>query len=510
MSFSSSNKVIAKNTIYLYIRTIVVMMVMLYTSRVVLKVLGVEDLGIYNVVGGIVTLLAFIQGTQAKATSRFITYELGKGSLDSDQRALFSVCMTIHFVIAIIVIVLAETIGLWIVNYATSIPDDRMYAANIVYQFSILTFVVSLIRTPYDAVIIAHERMSVYAYFSILEVILQLGVAVCLLKSTHDNLILFGGLHWLVGLLLFVSYFWYAKRNFHTCRFKWRWDRNKSREILSFSGWTILGSCTNTITQQGVSLLLNNFVGLVANTALGFAQQVNAAVGRFVTSFSTAFNPQMVKLYAKESNVQLFILMNRASKFSFILCYALAFPLIINMDFVLSKWLTEVPHYTIPFCQLILCCSVIDATTGMFNTAISATGNIKVFQIAISCSFLLDILCAFLLLLAGVNPVLVFGSRIITRGILNMVIELYLAKKQLNFNLRSYGKEVLLPIVLTLLLTIPTVYLLSLQFEAWVKLFITTLCSIILCVLCLLFIIMNRGERNIVLSYIYNKIHDRR
>lgn len=505
----SPNKRIAKNTIYLYIRTLLVMLVMLYTSRVVLKVLGVQDLGIYNVVGGIVTLLAFLQGTQAKATSRFITFEIGKESSEDEQCRLFSICMTIHLVIALVVLILSETIGLWIVNNATSIPENRMLAANIVYQFSVLTFVVSLIRTPYDAVIIAHEKMSVYAYYSIFEVLLQLSVALALLQSSHDNLIMFGGLHWLVALILFFAYYYYIKRHFIYYSFSFLWDKNKSREILYFSGWTVLGSCTNTMTQQGLGLLLNNFVGLVANTALGFAQQVNGAVGRFVTSFTTAFNPQVVKLYAQNSNKQLFTLINRASKFSFILCYALAFPLIINMDFVLGIWLTEIPQYTSAFCKLILCCSVIDATTGVFNTALSATGNIKVFQVAISCSFILDLICAYLLLLTGVNPVLVFGSRIITRGLINMVIELLLAKKQLGFCLKSYCYDVVLPILVTFALTIPAVYFMSLMFEGWGKLFITTILSLFLTTISLWLVIMNSDERNKTFRVIRDKIHGR-
>lgn len=504
-----SNKRIAVNTIYLYLRTIVVMVVSLYTSRLILKVLGVTDMGIYNIVGGIVILMTFLQTAQTKATSRFITFELGKNVDGKRQGHIFSICMTIHILIAILVLIVSETIGLFIVNEWTNIPPERMYAANIVYQFSVFTFVCNFIRVPYDAVIIAHEDMSVYAYMSVVEALLKLATVAVLIHIGYDHLIAFGGLQWGIAVILFVAYMLYVRYYRKEYKFRWLWEKKTSVQILSFSGWTLMSSFSNTSTQQGVSLLMNNFVGLVANAALGFAQQVNTALGQFVNSFTTAFNPQVIKLCAQEKKGQLHILMNRASKFSFILCYIIALPLIANMDFILRLWLTEVPQYTTEFCQLILVCTVIDATTGVFNTAITATGNIRNYQICISCSFLLDLLCAYLMLVKEFSPPLVFGSRIITRGLLNMLFGFYFSQKQLQFIVWQYINSVLLPILATVLISVPLVYLITEHTDGWAQIILTTLASGILIVLCLICFVFSKAERAQVIGIIHRKIHGR-
>lgn len=504
---SSDNRRIAKNTIYLYLRTLVVMLVSLYTSRLILQVLGETDLGIYNLVGGIVTLMAFLHTAQTKATSRFITYGLGRKEGPESLKRTFSICMTIHILISLVIFLIAETVGLYVVNYWTSIPSERIIAANWVYQFSVLTFIIHFIRVPFDSVIIAHENMSVYAYMSILEVALQLGMVFLLGRLGGDSLIIYAALLSVIAITLLLCYKGYVRRKYANYRFIWTWDKQESKRILSLSGWTLLGSTSNTVTQQGVSLLLNNFVGLVANTALGFAYQVNTAVGRFVSSFTTAFNPQVIKLYAEKDYGAMFALMNRASKISFVLCYAMALPLVVNMDFLLHLWLGTVPQYTVEFCQLIVVCTVIDATTGIFNTAITATGQVRNYQIGISISFLLDLVCSWLLLLLGVHPALVFGSRIITRGGLNMLVGLHFTHHQIGFDLHRYGREVLLPIVLTLVVTI----LATLPFvrieNGWIKAVTTTAVSLLLTGACLYVLILNRSERRKINCLIVEKIN---
>ena len=505
MSIKGDNKRIAKNTIFLYIRTIIVLFVSLYTSRLVLQALGETDLGIYNLVGGIVALMAFLQTAQTKATSRFITYELGLGGEPSKLSRIYSICMTIHILIAIIIVIIAETVGLLIINEYTQIPESRIVAANVVYQFSIFTFVMHFIRCPLDSVIVAHEDMSVYAYMSILEVSLQLGLVFAVLQYCGDNLILYGSLVFAVSVILFLCYLMYRRKTYPVYKYGFIWDRKESIKVLSFSGWTLLGSSANTFTQQGVALLFNNFVGLVANTALGFANQVNAAMGRFVSSFTTAFNPQIIKFQAQGDDNSLFLLMNRASRYSFALCYVMALPIIANMEFILRIWLGRVPEYTTEFCQLILVCSIIDATTGVFNTAITATGNIKNYQIGIAFSFLLDLLCATIFLYFGIHPAIVFGSRIITRGFMNMLIGFYYSKKLLSFPLRKYLIEVIAPIGITLLLTIPTSLL---RFsEGWLSFITNALLSVVVVSLCTLFVIMNKNERTAIIKIIKNRIH---
>ena len=505
MSIKAENSRIAKNTISLYIRTVIVLFVSLYTSRLVLQALGETDLGIYNLVGGIVSLMAFLQAAQTKSTSRFITYELGLGGEPSKLSRIYSICMTIHILLAIIIVIIAETLGLFIINEYTQIPTSRMVAANLVYQFSILTFVMHFIRCPLDSVIIAHEDMTVYAYMSILEVSLQLGLVFAVLHYSGDNLILYGFLVFAVSVVLFICYLIYRRKTYPAYRYRFIWDKKESVRVLSFSGWTLLGSSANTFTQQGVALLFNNFVGLVANTALGFANQVNAAVGRFVSSFTTAFNPQIIKLQAQDDRNSLFILMNRASRFSFALCYVMALPIITNMEFILSLWLGRVPEYTTEFCQLILVCSIIDATTGVFNTSITATGEIKNYQIGIALSFLLDLTCASIFLYLGIHPAVVFGSRIITRGFMNMLIGFHYSKKLLAFPLRKYLFEVMIPIGITILITIP-ISMIRMA-EGWLSFILNTILTVVAVSLCTLYIIMKKHERTTIIKAIKNRFY---
>ena len=505
MSIKSENSRIAKNTISLYIRTVIVMFVSLYTSRLVLQALGETDLGIYNLVGGIVSLMAFLQAAQTKSTSRFITYELGLGGEPSKLSRIYSICMTIHILLAIIIVVIAETVGLFIINEYTQIPESRMVAANLVYQFSILTFVMHFIRCPLDSVIIAHEDMTVYAYMSILEVSLQLGLVFAVLHYSGDNLILYGFLVFAVSVVLFFCYLVYRRKTYPVYRYRFIWDKMESVRVLSFSGWTLLGSSANTFTQQGVALLFNNFVGLVANTALGFANQVNAAVGRFVSSFTTAFNPQIIKLQAQDDKNSLFILMNRASRFSFALCYVMVLPIIANMEFILNLWLGRVPEYTTEFCQLILVCSIIDATTGVFNTSITATGKIKNYQIGIALSFLLDLACATIFLYLGIHPAVVFGSRIITRGFMNMLIGFHYSQKLLAFPLRKYLVEAMIPIGITILITIP-ISMIRIS-EGWLSFLLNTTLSVVAVSLCTSYIIMNKQERTTIIIAIKNRFY---
>lgn len=504
----SNNKRIAKNTILLYLRTFVVLLINLYCSRLILKALGVVDMGIYNVVGGIVTLMAVLQNAQSIATGRFIMYDIGKNLSDAQKSRTFSVCMTIHLLIALIVVVLGETLGLYIINSWTSIPESRTEAANIVYQLSLLTFVINIIRVPYNSVVIAYEEMDSYAFMTILETGLKLLFVYMIVMITADHLIVFAASLTTIAVIILLLYIYIVKRKHPEYKYSLVWDKQKSFKVLTFSGWTLTSSTANTFTQQGVSLLFNNFVGLVANAALGFAYQINGAVYQFVSSFSTAFNPQIVKLWSSQNKDELYKLMNRASKFSFILAYLFALPLMLNIDFILKLWLHEVPQFTQTFSLLIVICSVIDATTGVYNTAITATGKIKDYQICISISFLLDLLVSFILLYFGFHPAMVFGSRIVTRGLLNMVIGLYFTKKLIGFDVALYIKEVLLPVIITILASIPLFL-----FEKYIEdnlthLVITFFTSLSVISICSLYVIMTKSERQSIILFI-NKIKNR-
>ena len=506
MSKESINKRIARNTVLLYFRTAIVLVVSLYSSRILLQALGVVDFGIYNVVGGIVLLMSFFRTALSKSTSRFIIYELGnKGDAGSLNR-VFSAAMSIHIIIAVAVIIVGETIGLLILNYWTDIPEARQTAAFWVFQFSIIVFSLQILTSPYESVVIAHENMSVFAYMSILAAILKLGIVLMIMFCDKDRLIIYALLLVVMDLLILLIYALYDRRKYSFTKFTFVWDKEYSGKMFSFSGWTLLGSSANVATQQGVSLLFNNFVGLVANAALGFANQVNSAIQTFVGSFQKAFNPQIIKLYAQEDLTQMRLLMTRSAKFSFILAYVIAVPLIANMELVLQIWLVEVPQYTVDFCQLILVCSVIDATTGVLNTSISATGKIKGFQIGLSVSFMIDLMFAALLLWLNMPPALVFGSRIVTRGLFNMAIELYYVRKFLDYSLQDYFKDVLSPILYILLVTLPIIMLIYNMFDSWEKLLITCSFSLLSCGMATYFILLKRHERQVVFNAIKQKM----
>ncbi|MBQ6769892.1 MAG: hypothetical protein IJP44_02795 [Bacteroidales bacterium] len=490
----------------LYCRTAVVLFVSLYTTRLLLKALGADDLGIYNVVGGVVALMSFFRSSLSKATSRFITFEAGRNNDSNNLARIFSSAMTIHIIITAAVFVLGETVGLLILSYWTDIPETRQTAAFWVYQCSLVIFCIHILSSPYEAIVIAYEKMSVFAYISIFSAFSKLGIAIIMLNSALDRLVLYGVLLVVMDMLVFIFYYIYDRKNYPIFRFHFNWDAEYSRRLLGFSGWTLLGSSANAATQQGVSLLFNNFVGLVANTALGFANQVSGAVSQFVHSFQTAFNPQIIKLYAQHELEQMHLLMIRSSKFCFLLAYLFALPLIANMEFVLQLWLGEVPRYTVEFCQLILVCCVIDSTTGVFNTSITATGNIKGFQIGISISFLLDLATAAVLLLLHMPAPLVFGSRILTRGLINMVIELYFVRKQLSFSLRKYLKAVLVPISTILMVSVPLMWITISNLDGWRCFVVACVLSAILCAIVGWLVFLNKSEKHALIDTIKTRV----
>ena len=498
---------IAKNALFLYIRTFVVMCIALYISRLVLATLGADNVGIYNVVGGIVTLMAFFQTAFTKSTGRFITYDLGAESSLEQRKRTFAACLGIHGWIALILLILGETVGLCIFYHYTVIPPERMMAAKIIYHLALLTFSIQILSIPYSAAIIAHERMSVYAVISILEAVLRLAGVMLISLIPSDTLILYGVVVALVGMASLTMNMSYVLVHMPEYCTGPSWEKDLSKRILTFSGWTMLGSATNTGTQQGIALLFNNFVSLIANAALGFANQVNAALAQFVNSFSTAFNPQVIKLCAVKEYDALHRLMTMASKVSFMLAYILALPMITNMDYLLHIWLVNVPQYTTEFCQLILLCTVIDATTGVYNTAITATGTIRNYQIAISVSFTLDLLISYMLLRCGVHPALVFSSRILTRGLINMGIGLYFTHRLIDFPISRYARQALLPILLVLLCTVPVNYVLSCHLSTLPLLLVSTAADSILILSLGYFVVLNSSERASLKKTVKQKLH---
>ena len=313
---SENNKRIAKNTLLLYVRMLFMMVVSLYTSRVILNALGVEDFGIYNVVGGVVTMFSIISSSLSSAISRFLTYELGKGN-QTKLNKIFSASVSIQLLLSLIIVVLIESVGVWFMNVKMTIPESRMTAANWVLQFSIVTFVINLISVPYNAAIIAHEKMSAFAYISILEAVCKLAIALLIMVSSIDKLIFYAILMCAVAVVIRFIYGHYCKKNFAECTYHFHWDKDILKQMFGFAGWNFLGSGSFLLMTQGVNILMNMFFGVTLNAARGVANQVDNAVQQFVTNFTTAINPQITKSYATGNLSYMHQLVSAGSKYSF-------------------------------------------------------------------------------------------------------------------------------------------------------------------------------------------------
>lgn len=492
-STSENNKRIAKNTAMLYIRMLLIMAVTLYTSRVVLEVLGVEDFGIYNIVGGVVVLFSFINNAMATATQRFLNFELGRNDI-KEVRRVFSMSMTAHISIALLVLFLAEIIGLWFLLTQMNIPDGRMNAAVWCYQFSILTTCIQIIRVPYNACIIAYERMSFYAYISILEVILKLLIVFLLSIGGFDKLILYSILMFLVTVAVCYAYKIVCNRNFNISRYSFFWDKTLYKKLMSFSGWNLFGSAANVGAQQGLNIILNIFCGVTVNAAMGIANQVSNAVYSFVSNFQIAFNPQIVKAYAVGNRQYLEDLIFQSSRFSFFLLFLISLPFLLECDFVLSIWLKEVPEYAVSFARLIIISLIFEAMSAPLYISVQAIGNIRNYQLLMSFLILMNLPLSYFALFLGFSPESAFVVRISISIVLYLIRLLYLNEKKCLL-IRSYMKEVVLVILLVTLLSVPLPLLISIFFDSTVSFFITSIVSVVITSLIIYTLGLNAEER---------------
>lgn len=380
---NSDNKRIAKNTVLLYIRTLFIMLISLYTSRVVLATLGVKDYGIYNVVGGVIAMFNVVSGSISNAISRFITFELGKGNIKK-LNDIFVTSVNIEFLIAGVVLVLGETVGVWFLNTQMNIPEGRMYAANWVLQFSLFSFIMGLWSVPYNASIIAHEKMSAFAYVSILEAVLKLLIVYLLVISPWDKLITYSLLLASVDLLIRIVYGTYCKLHFEECRYHFAWHKDLVKQMGGFSGWQFLTNAAWMINTEGINILMNLFFGVAINAARGVANQVDGAIMRFVTSFTTALNPQITKDYAKGNTSALYKLVCNGAKYTFFLMLFFQLPAILEADTLLHIWLKNVPNHAVQFLQLTMVGTMLNMLGNTQLTACMATGNIKKYTIVIT------------------------------------------------------------------------------------------------------------------------------
>ena len=507
----TNNKRIAKNTVYLYFRMILVLGVSLYTSRVVLHELGVIDYGIYNVVAGIIVMFSFLNSSMATSTQRFLTFELGKGNIEK-LSSTFAASLNIHIIIGFIILLLAETIGLWFVNYKLVIPVERMFAANIAYQCSVISFMLNITQVPYTASLIAHERMDVYAYLGILEAITKLGVAFLLVIYGGDKLVFFSLMFLLTHGVILLLYRTYCIRKYMECHFRLFWNATLYKSLISFAGWNIFGSLAWACRGQGVSILLNIFFGPELNAAKGIADKVANSMIAFIRSFNTAMNPQITKYYAVDDRRAMEELCFKGTKFAFLLLFVIAFPAMLNIDFLLNLWLIEVPEYAALFVILILIDSLLDVFLGtsQFITALQATGNIKYYQIVVSVLIMLVIPIGYLLFRIGGSPDVIFYAMIIV-SFISGLSRFAFCKFQIGFSLRRLCFNVWIPIFRFMLLSIPTLFLLkrflSLYVSGIIGFILTIIISVFLIVICAWITIFSKSERETVKVAIKGKIN---
>lgn len=509
---SSNNKRVAKNTLFLYFRMILIMLVTLYTSRVVLAELGIEDYGIYNVVGGVVIMFSFLNNCMSTATQRFLTFELGRGDMERLKR-VFAASLNIHIAIGVLIVILAETVGLWFVNEKLVITADRMVAANWVYQFSILTFCTNIIQVPYNALLIAHEKMSIYAYISILEALLKLGIVYLLVIVSTDKLIMYGILVFVVQLVIRSIYQVYCRQHYKESRFKWFWDKNLYLQMSSFAGWNLFGSVAWLLRDQGLNILLNLFFGTAINAARGVASQVSNAVMGFISNFQVALNPQITKDYAIGEIDSMEKLSYLGIKFSFLILFTMAFPLCLNIDYVLHLWLVEVPDYAALFIILIMIDSLANILFGTpLMTSLAATGTIRNYQIVVSCIILCILPAGYVALRFGCDAPSVFYISIAFTLIAGFVRFLF-CRKQIGYSLRKMTRTVLLPVIGVSVVSLPLpIYAKCHWFEAQSWCNFISLCAIsaFVTITASWFIGLKKNERFTLVAIMKNKLQKKK
>ena len=495
---SSNNKRIAKNTLFLYVRMIFVMFVGLYTSRIVITVLGASDFGIANVVAGFVSLFAFLNATFSSSLQRFYNYEGGKYG-DEGFTKVYSAGLRVHIILAVVVFVLLESFGLWYVNNVMVVPEERLFAANIVFQCAIINLILVIIQIPFSGVILAKERMDFFAIVSIGDVILKLLLIILLPYILFDKLILYGFITLILQLMCFLAYFMYSKNNFKFLRLTKKVDKTLLKRMLSFSGWTLMGSFAFLFKGQGVNMLLNYFFGPIVNAARGVAYQINGAIMGFSRNISVSFSPQLTQSYANDNTNRTYSLFTTQSRFCYWLTLLLITPVIIEMDFLLHLWLgNNVPENTGVFAVLVL----IDAMINTLNTPVTqvvfATGKIKGYQIYSAVINILLIPLCWVFLKMGFDAWIVFVVTIII-SILCQVVCLMVMHNVFTFSYRDYIRSVVLPcLAMTILVPVlPLSVTLIMEDSIW-RFFLVCFASITSTLLLLYFVFFSTPEKNLV------------
>lgn len=507
-NITENNKRIVQNTMFMYLRMLLVMVVSLYTSRVVLNVLGVDNYGIYNVVGGVVVLFTFINQAMATATQRYFSYELGKG-IKGDIGKIFTISLRIHIGIAVIVLILTETIGLWFLNNKMNFPEGTMENVNWVYQFSIVACILNILRVPYNGLVISYEKMSFFAINSIAESMLKLGIVFLLMIAPINNkLILYSFLILLVTAIITVWYIVFCQKNFKAARYRAVNYRNETIEMIKFSGWATFGSIANIGYLQGINILLNIGYGVAVNAAVAIATQINSAITQFVGGFQQAINPQLIKSESSHDVIRQQSLIFSSAKLSFFIMLVIATPVMINMNYILNLWLGEYPFLSMQFSQLIIIGALIECLSGPLWVTIFATGRIQAYQVVVSVILLLNIPISFILIKLDYPPTSVFVVRIVM-FVIALIARLIFLKKLIGIDIMKFLHKVIIPIMnVSIPLLIVSYYWIKFIGNStnFIELVWHSISLFIISIILITFLGLSRDERSYMFGIILSKI----
>lgn len=440
-----NNKRIAKNTLFLYLRMFLMMAISLFTSRVVLSTLGVSDYGIYNVVGGVVAMFGLLSGSITNSITRFLTFELGKEDYEQICK-VFSTSLNVMFILSAVIFVVGEIVGIWFLNYKMNIPEGRMDAANWVFQCSLLTFIISLISIPYNSTLVAHEKMSAFAYISIFEVVMKLLIVYTLYISPFDKLKTYVVLLLLLSVVIRFIYGYYCKKHFQEASYHFVYDKALLKQMTSFAGWNFFGQGAYMLNNQGVNIVINLFFGVTVNAARGIATQVNSAVFQFVSNFMMALNPQITKSYAAGKLEEMHKLVFRGSKFSYFLMLFFLIPICLEARMILHLWLNVVPEYAVEFVRWTLVIATLGMLSNTLITALHATGNIKRYMIIIGIVEFSNFPITYLVFKFGCGPLYAYYVYFVIYLVLAF-LRLYLVKDLISMKAITYMNEVYLRVV---------------------------------------------------------------
>ena len=431
---------------FLYLRMIFIMVVTLYTSRVVLNVLGEVDFGIHNVVAGVVAMFGFLNSSMSATTQRFISFSLGKGD-DKNLSKIFSTCVLTHAIIALLVFALIESVGLWYFYHELNAPADRMDAAFWVFQCAAFSTIITVMSIPFNADIIAHEKMSAFAYITIVEVSLKLLIVFLLGICSIDKLAMYGILLLVVQVGIFMVYMLYCLRHFKESRFKFVFEKTMFKEVSAFAGWNLWGHLAAILFSQGLNLLLNSFFGPVVNAARGLANQVDNAVRLFSTNFQMAMNPQITKTYAAGDLQAMHTLVYRSSRFTYLLLLVLSLPLMIETEPILQLWLGTVPAWTASFVRIMLGVVILDAVANPLMISAAATGKVKVYQSVVGGIQLTIVPIAYVVLKMGGNPNSAFIVHLCVCAVA-FVVRFIIIRRLIHLSVINYLTDVFLKCLL--------------------------------------------------------------